>query len=157
MLAACATFQSWVGAEDATEAKSSIWYESLPLPAGNAEVYSAADVAAYWPYGLIYVSEYRVTPVAVESETDGGMFVLQLVGMAEDSSNDPSEALVKFENYYAKIIEELSALRDTAGYLSIGELSIAAGPMRENPEDIAAGGRDEYAVYINVPWSAGGV
>lgn len=152
MIAASSTFQGWVDADDADGAKASIHYESLPLPGSSAEVYSAAEIAAYWPYALIYLDEYHLRPMATESDRDGGAFVVQFCALAEDSSNDPDETTVKFENHAMNVLEEIMALREQAGYLDVGEVQVIEGPVRAHPDDIAAGGRDELTLTVRFPW-----
>lgn len=158
MVAASAAFQAWVGVDEedapAVAALAKVWYETLPLPSDDAETYSAADVARYWPYALIYLDTYGIRPVATESERDGGAFLLQLVGLADDSDNDPNETCVKFENVVAIILDQIAALREQAGSLDFTDLQIIDGPTRARPADIAAGGRDELAITVRVPWGA---
>lgn len=159
MLAASTAFQTWVGAtgEDAAakaaDAEGSIWYESLPLPADDAEVYSDEEVEAYWPYALLFSDGYQIRPVAAESHRDGGVFGLQLVGLVDDEAgNDPTEATVLFENAVMQVLEDIADLREQAGYLDFSELQVMGGPVRSRPDDIAAGGRDELAITVRIPW-----
>lgn len=157
MLAASSTFQAWVGVDEedvpTTAALASIWYETLPLPAEGMS-YSAAEVAAYWPYALIALEDYAIAPVASESHRDGGVFLVQLVGLADDAENDPDETITIFENVTAQIVEDLASLSEQAGYLELGDLRIVGGPVRARPEDIVAGGRDELTLNVRVPWGS---
>jgi hypothetical protein len=159
MIAASTAFQTWVGAtgEDAAAkaaaAAGSIWYESLPLPADSAEVYSAEEVEEYWPYALLFSDGYQIRPIASESWRDGGTFGLQLVGLAdEDAGNDPNETTTIFENAAMTVLEQMADLFETAGYLNFTELQVMGGPVRSRPDDIAAGGRDELAITVRIPW-----
>lgn len=159
MLAASTAFQAWVGAtgEDAAAktaaAMGSIHYESLPLPAEEAEVYSAEEVAAYWPYAILFSDGYQIRPVATESHRDGGIFGLQLVGLADETAgNAPNETTTIFENSVMQVLEDLAALREQAGSLDFSELQVMGGPVRSRPDDIAAGGRDELALTVRIPW-----
>ncbi len=157
MLAASAAFQAWVKAEGedaaakAADAAGSVWYESLPLPEAG-DVYSAEEVEEYWPYALVALEAYTIAGVATESQRDGGAFVVQLVGLADDAENDPNETTVRFENAAAVILEQLAAMREQVGFLDATRIEVVAGPVRSHPEDIAAGGRDELALTVRIPW-----
>jgi hypothetical protein len=159
MLAASATFRAWVGATGDDEAAKSaaaaesIWYESLPLPEAGI-TYSAAEIAKYWPYALIATEDYAARRVANATYEDGGVFLVQLVGLADDAGNDPNETTVLFENTAAQIVEELAGMSEEAGYLEIADLRIVGGPVRAQPEDIAAGGRDEMTLNVRIQWGA---
>jgi hypothetical protein len=159
MLAASATFRTWVGATGDDEAAlsaaaaKSIWYESLPMP-DSGNTYSDAEIDEYWPYALIATEDYAARRVANATYEDGGVFLIQLVGLADDADNDPNETTVLFENIAAKIVEELAALSEQAGYLEISDLRIVGGPVRAQPEDIAAGGRDEMTLNVRVQWGS---
>lgn len=152
MIAASSTFQTWVGADDAAEAAASVWYESLPLPGSNAEVYSSAEVAGYWPYAIIGIEDYYIRPTAAAgSEQDGGAFVVELCGLADDSSNDPSETALKFGNVVFQIIADVMGLREQASYLDISGVQLMDGPTRSHPEDITTA-RDELTTHWRFTW-----
>lgn len=157
MLAASSAFRTWVGAAGEDEAAlsaaaaESVWYESLPMPeVGNT--YSEDEITEYWPYALIATEDYAARRVANQTFDDGGVFLIQLVGLADDANNNPNETTVLFENVTAKIVEELAGLSEQAGYLEIADLRIVGGPVRAQPEDIAAGGRDEMTLNVRVQW-----
>ena len=157
MIAASTAFQAWVSAEGedaaakAAAAAESIWYESLPLPADDL-VYGTDEIASYWPYALIALEDYATAPVAVESHRDGGVFLVQLVGLADDADNSPNETITIFENVAVQIVEDLASLSEQAGYLELRDMRILGGPVRARPEDIAAGGRDELTLNVRVAW-----
>ncbi len=156
MIAASTAFQAWVGVDDednpATAALASIWYESLPLPADGV-TYDTDEMVAYWPYALLFSDGYQIRPVANGSHRDGGTLGVQLVGLVDDAAgNDPTEATVLFENRVMQILEDMADLREQAGYLDFNELQVMGGTVRSRPDDIAAGGQDELAITVRVPW-----
>jgi hypothetical protein len=156
-LAACATFQGWVGAEDAAGAASSIWYDELPEPADDAETYSEAEIDTYWPYAIIYDANYTVTAVASGTERDGASLMVDLCGLTDTSDGDARSAMLRFKDVYGPIAAELAALRETAGYVDLSVVAVEGSPQRAHPDEIAAGGRDELRVTLRVAYGQGGV
>ncbi|RMF87769.1 MAG: hypothetical protein D6741_20110, partial [Planctomycetota bacterium] len=61
MLAACASFQAWVGAADSTAARASIYFDAIPPPAGSD--YTRAELDGYRPWAIISTLDYSSSHV----------------------------------------------------------------------------------------------
>lgn len=136
MLAACSAFQTWVGAEDATEAAASIYQEGLPAPSGGADAYTAAQLAALRPYAVIYQDAerrgWRRSRIGEGAWVDAGRLLVVLKQTSTDANDgEPTaDANVVFKNTVGSIVSGLCDLRDNSGsgYLMIEEIGIEDGP-----------------------------
>jgi len=154
-LAASSSFQTWCSEEDGTGALTHIFYDALPPPASSAEVYSAAEVASYWPYAVIYLLDYMRERDSHDAFRAGGQFGIQLCQqVAAGDVADPDEIAVKLLNSVEAIITDLESLINMAGYLDFDGISIAGPPRRSHPDDVA-GSRDEIEIGLIVGWGGG--
>ncbi len=151
-LADSASFRTWCGAANQAAALAHIFYDALPLPAANAEIYSAAEITARWPYAVIYVIDSARTRDAHDTFRAGGIFGVQLCQeVAAGDVAQPDEIAVKLLNAVEGMIQDLEALIHTNGYLDFDEVAIAGPPRRAHPDDVA-GGLDEIELDLTVSW-----
>jgi len=137
-LAASATFQTWVEAEDATEALGSIHHDGLPDPTDPDKGYTAAELTALRPYALIWTQEqagFSLARTAYETWQESGRLKLLLIqDVPAAIATDIAEADLRWKNTIGQIIDDLAALAGGAGYLAIARIDLDDGPFRLVPD-----------------------
>jgi len=155
-LADSATFRAVCGAADRTAALARIHLERLPDPADEAEVYSRAEMEAYWPYAIVATdteegASYR-RDAASSWLVDATLWLM--LGRQVPDGYDDAQADLEFKNYVGKILDELCDLADTGeadgvSYLQFVSMDVIAGPFRSIEDDVAGKG-EEQAVIVAV-------
>lgn len=131
-LAASATFQTLVGAANATEALDAIYYHAPPPPADGSE-YTPEYLSAFRPCAVVSYPESGIgesSHVATGSGfgfTRSGRVIVQLWGNAtldEDGKYDPSTDALTWGNAVGGIISDIEAVAGVAGYLAIETMTV---------------------------------
>lgn len=153
-LANSAAFQTLVGAEDATEAKASIYLHSLPVPA-DANQYTLAELTGYRPYALLWTTRYEGAHEASDSahrfRENGAMSMQIEQDVASAITTNNAEVELRWENTIGNIIGELFDLAGQAGYLAITRISANDGLHRTHPDQYATLGDSQWA-DLEVEW-----
>lgn len=143
MIANCATFQSITSSDDAAEAIDHVYFDSLPVPAGNLPQHSAAELQSYRPFALVYSDESSVIRYTLRGIDASGFrfgqrgtvkFFLE-IDIDPDDSDEPQEAERKVKNSFGKIIDELAELAGQPGYIAASSIDFT-GPVRAHPDDV---------------------
>lgn len=159
-IAACAAFQSLVGAASAAGAIDRVHYSALPKPACGA-VHSLAELEGYRPYALIY-----------SDETSGVTFVKDGAGVSDDFSAqtgvlhfylerdvlpEDNENLSRVDSEWLEVVDAIASqlmdLSGVAGYISFNRLTLE-GPMRSE-EDVIETMGDYQAMIFHVEYQRG--
>lgn len=148
LLAASTSFQSWVDADDAAEAKESIKLFEIP----NADVVH--------PYALIFPDSWKDKSIAVY----GGAFDFSITGqiclMFEDVvpqayTNYTEEAFIWWLNNIEAVKADLWSLGGTASnYIVINEIESFYGPARSELPERHQGG-DIIQQLLRISWGFG--
>lgn len=155
MLADCGTFQTLVGAANATEALDSIHYDAPPPPADNDEA-TQTELETLRPFAVVSTMEYRSRSMAEPLGFSDSATVYVYVEADIDAAdvNDPGEYLMGFRNTIGALVTELKERRATAGFLVFDELT-ARGPVGSHPD--AASGEGSYVwAELNLSYDVGG-
>lgn len=150
MLAGLDAVQTWLGAEDATEALASIYSEALPPPAANGR-YTADELDDYRPYILVWRDTHTIGRESTTGGWTSGTFhCLFVESIATELIADLAASSTTFEAAIDGILEELwAAAQVTAGALPITQTTILEGPERPAPQDLPEQGHC-HAVLISV-------
>lgn len=159
-LAACAQFQSLVGAADSAAALNHIYFSALPPPASGGK-HTKAEIEGYRPYALIYLDEE--TGCTFEADAGGeqdyfGRRLGKLHLWIEQNvpalyADDPSTADAEFLEIIDTLVGQLLDLSGIAGYMSFARLT-TEGPMRA-PEDVSPTLGDYQVCKLHVEYVGG--
>ncbi len=160
LLAACAAFQTWVGAADAAAAAGSIHlvgYEDPKQADGQSDdEYRAARAEARPLAAVGFGGEFTAAPDAEPRAyyRHGGALEVRLQHMADVDDEDLAEgqALLTFANAIGAILEEIESTAGTGGHLTVVGYRISEGPARMDPLEVSAGELDVYQVTIEFDW-----
>ena len=144
LLAACPSFQTWVGAADAAAAKARIHRVSK---AGPTRPFALVD---QWTDA----SATAFAGGAGESFTHSGSQILRFEGeVSEQDSDEPADAFYTFWNAVGAIILEMEQLSGTDGYLVVRSIMLEDGPFRS--KDFEGEADDYYYADFVVEWGPG--
>lgn len=161
MLADCATFRSWVGAANQTEALASIHLKSMATVPATAAAWIAARPLCVvdMPADNGYSTE-RVAGGLGACYVESGQIMLSFEAELADA-DDESDSRVVFENKLGAIFSEMWALSGTDGtttvgettaYLTIDQLELVLGP--EGAADDEQATQSNYLLAIAIlHWS----
>jgi hypothetical protein len=156
-LADSAAFRTWAGAANQAAALARIYYESLPPPA-NGNEHTLAELAAYRPYALVWVSpedgfrKRHISQAASFGYAQSGTMLFRMLQTVDPAiANDPAEISRRFINTIGTIFDEFEDLCGLAGYLAIESMEIDFGPYRGDPDEKTTQG-DYIGIDINVSW-----
>lgn len=116
-----ATFQSAIGAADATEALASVYYEIT-------EEDDLSD-AAKRPCAVVYIAEWEFPHFATDPSVIGDwtISVVLLQDAQRDLDNDENEEFLLFVNYIEDVLDDMITYLSGRGYRRIG---LGVPPMR---------------------------
>jgi len=138
-LADCDSFRTWVGASGdnaQTQALNRIYKDDLPPPT-NRNIYTLAELNALRPFAIIYTADgFRKDKDASPGEFwhTGSLAILLEQAIPERIKNDPAAIADEFETIIGQIIDDLCALVDQAGYLSITAINYPEEWVRSDPD-----------------------
>jgi len=143
-LAKAAAFRTWIDAsgDDAnqnTQALARVFEDELPLPAAGGE-YTKEELEALRPHVLVegfdgYHSESDATGDAAAFGSRSGAISLRFVGhVPPEIENNISEIGRRIRNDVGQILDDMEALRETAGFLTITTVDIA-NDWQLSPDD----------------------
>lgn len=125
LLADCATFQAWVDADNATEAKESIHFLAVD-----------ADEATR-PFALISPdAEWTLTAISSGPDfSDHGALILTLeADISEVNVGNPADEYFEFANAVGGIIDEMSQKARSGAYMMVSSFSFEEAPYRSRKE-----------------------
>jgi len=154
MLADSATFRTWVGAANQAAALARIYYEALPPPANRNE-YTLAEALALRPFAQIWSAPhagFTMRPDAVGARSaESGSLSIQFEQTVDSLiTDDAAEISRRFANVIGKIMDDLDAVREVAGYLSFTALAFS-GVGRGDMDKRSAQG-DFVVATIDMEW-----
>lgn len=155
MLAASTTFQTWVGADDATEAEKHIHLSAAPGPA-NGECYDKIELDALLPMAVIWTKAFLSKPDSavgsLAAYTRGSDLVVELVGQVDPATETvPAECGRAFDNVVSGIVGDLEASNGTPGFLAWRQIAIIEEPERGPTQEIPTRG-DLWRLEMVVSW-----
>jgi hypothetical protein len=121
-LAACATFQTLVGAAGPAEALESIYHEGLPRPADGRR-HTREELEAYRPYAYVWTETFAWVQDAVgdgfEFHFRGrlGIYLTRDAIVPWDDRPDTDDT-ADWHNTVSAIVDELCGLAGLGGYLA---------------------------------------
>lgn len=152
-LAACAEWQSWVGAANATQAASRIYQDALPPPRFGND-YTRDELESYRPFALITTDldgGFRSQGIAYGTTDDAGVIIIAIEDdIPEAIADHPAEIALRVRNHIGTLISQLMALSGSAGYLAIESIDVD-GPYRTHPNKIETIG-DMQVVELRCTW-----
>jgi len=158
-LAACGTFQTLVEAEDATEAKASIYNDALPEPAAGDE-YTKAELTGYHPYATIetdpdggYDMIFDAVGAGGHDCRDAGRLIVRIARIVPDNTGI-ADAERGWKNTIGNILAELWGNAGAAGFLAITGVALI-GLHRFHPDNEPGMG-DAQGATIAVEWGSEG-
>lgn len=151
-LAGCSAFQTFAGAEDATEALARIHTNALPKPAAGG-VYTLAEMQAYRPCAIIWTAPdqggYRYVKEGTRSFCDSGMIVVCLHWSIPVSiEDDPQEIEIQFGEHVGGIMDDLADQAESGFRVQAME---PEGPY-QNPEDSVPTEGNYLMGIIHLKW-----
>lgn len=151
-LAACASFQTFVGEVDASAAALRIHHDYIPDPDGDA--YTPEELAEIRPCALIYTlpdNGFTTKRDSAGTNNWGSSGRLVCVLMRDTPSEQSrSDVDVDMREAAGDIMADLVDASETAGRLAITGLT-ASGPYRTEPDQISELG-DRQAFEIHIEW-----
>lgn len=145
ILANCATFQEWVGADNAEAAKARIYLV-------------AVDEGSYIrPYALVaqgdeWKRELSAGGAGHVFQPSGNLFLMFEANVSEAYQSDHRDAELEFTNKIGTIIKEMEALAGQSGYLTVNYINYKEeGPSRSSEDERETQG-DFYQVILEVGW-----
>lgn len=154
LVAGSATFQAWVNAADATQAKDNVHLVALPLPE-DKESYTLEEIQAERPFVIIGLPEdknaFNSSRVGELAYQHSGRLVIYLeANVPEEIARDPGTVEVWFLNQIGAVISEMQDLSGGAGYLTVHDFNCSA-PQRSGEEELSTGG-DFMAILVEIEW-----
>ena len=156
-LAACARWQSMVGAVAAPAALARIHFGALPPPDARRQEYSLAELAALRPFAIVFADEDTTLTLRHKSTGtrrrfhDEGLVKFYIErDVPAELALDPAELDRRFKNDAGVLMQELCALAGLAGYLAINEIT-GRGPLRSDKDEVTGKG-DYQHFYFDVQW-----
>lgn len=156
-LAACATFQTLVGAANATEALERIYHDAWPLPESMRAEHTSAELTALRPCAIVYTEDNQGW--VVERDAMGNEdcwnaygqihFVIDRNVPSEDAYL-PSKVDTDFREIIGDIASEIIGLSETAPYLAANRI-VVSGPYRTQIKELKDIGDAQRAELI-VSW-----
>ena len=149
-VAGSSTFQTWVSADDATEALDSIYVVSVDKPtAGWSSILPFAVVD--WADNLSFRS--YAGGIANEFTQSGDLFLT--LWSAVDPTHSDADAAMTFLNTVGAIEAEMELLAGLGGYLDISEITRESGPSRPMDDEAETSG-DVYEMVLRISYGQGG-
>ena len=155
LLAASATFQDLVGAEDADGALASIYVPAL-LPPAEADP-EGNWLSALRPLAILDQGDEReMSAQAAGAYGDGGTVLVHLEAdvpeaYAGETTAKHAAAAQWFYKAVGDIWSEILALGHEGGYLAVERIRLLSGPARPELRDRQTEG-DHYQVGFEVRW-----
>ena len=147
LIAECESFQAWVGAADAEEAKEYLWLVACYVPETGEFVK---------PMGLIYRSPNdRNEAIAVDSDTVSGELELRFDdNIPADYKEQPHNAELHFLNKVEAVLTEMWTLSRQPGKIGINHVTLVEGPTQW--EEKSGSDRFVNVVRYQISWGIEG-
>lgn len=164
MLANCSTFQTWVGAANATAAKSSIYYDAVPRSDYMADTDPLSWNVSIRPFAIVWTENengFSMTESSSDYYTPSGTIKVRLEQNTPSSSaTDWEEADRLFKNTLGDIIR--SGDSDNPGLLELSIARTYAQISRVTLDALYRTDDDEYdtfgdaqAAEFSISWGVG--
>ena len=124
LLAASATFQTWVSAENAAAALARIYVTQLPTSGAITRPFGIVDNAESYRREALAVGMHHILP--------GSSFLILLE--ANSGQEDPADSYYTFANAVGAIVDEMFDLSGTLTHPSVHAISFAQPPARSDPK-----------------------
>lgn len=133
--------------EAASDALPHIHHAGLPAPAARGE-YTAAELAGYRPYLIVYEAAYGVHRTSTTGWQVGGEMVVEFFeDVPDDDLDDLAGSYVAMRDAVKAILGAMAAASvATAGYLPIERYAIERGPYRFELDEEPAQGCAQWCV-----------
>lgn len=141
MIANTTAFQAWIGAADATAAKSSIYYSAMPYPVGN-DTSPLAYNQALRPFALLWTETYKLDYTYDNSGVICARFEQDI---PQSAWADPGEAERLFLNTLGAILLSGDVANPGLQELSITQQYAAINQM--DVMDIISTSEEQYGTY----------
>ena len=146
LLANCASFQTWVGADNVEEAKAKIHLIAIGGDDFNR------------PFALIAQGDDWQSRADAGGASnwlqDSGSLLLLFEANIKSTYQDKNhykDAELEFTNPIGTVLQDMKTLAGKSGYLTINEIRKKAGPMRSDPDEKATEG-DYYQIIFDIAW-----
>lgn len=140
MLSESVTFQTWVGAADATEALDSILYvEKTDLE----RPFAVIDIGEGW-------ESEQIAAGVNGSFVDSGQLLLFFEADVADGATD-GDALIDFLDPVGGSIQDIQVLSGQGGYISIHNITMSEPPDRSDDNEKPPEG-DHYNIEFTITW-----
>jgi len=156
-LAACASFQSLVDADDATEALTHIYHDATPMPESGRAEHTRAELTALRPFAIVYTEDnqgFVVEKDAMGNEdcwnASGTVHIVIYRNVPEADELNPSKVDTDFRTVMGNIASEIIRLSETAPYLAAKKI-VASGPIRTPVKELSDVG-DAQGAVLTVAW-----
>lgn len=154
MLADSATFRTWVGAANQPAALARIYYEALPPPANRNE-YTLAEAVALRPFAQIWSAPHagftKRPDAAGAKSAESGSLSIQFEQTVDSSiTTDAAEISRRLANTIGKIMDEMDAVREVAGYLCFTAMTFSG--LGRGRMDERSGQGDFVVATLEVEW-----
>jgi hypothetical protein len=148
LIAASATFQAWVGADDAAAAAAHVHLIGLPPP--NGEEFTADELSALRPFVIVGFHPrdgVQFSRVADQEYEESARVAFSFEDeVAPENARNYDDAAIDFLNQAGGTLKDMQDLAGTDGYLSVHEFRMEKAPTRA--DQTAAAGRGDYLVVI---------
>ena len=170
LLAACESFQGWVGvaAEDLGEPEGIaealehihlVAFEDAAQGDQSEAAYRAARSVlrplAVLALGSDFFGDVDAEPAGYFRHGGSIVFIFEHLADPGEAGLCEADAALTFSNAVGAILEEVEALSGTATYLHVTGHRKQFGPARWSGEDVKAGQLEVYQVSFEISWSEG--
>lgn len=159
-LAACASFQSLVDADDATEAAARIYHDAFPVPISGRPEHTRAELTALRPCAIVYTEDNQGFVIRRDAmgnddcwNATGVVHFVIYRNVPEADEFNLSKVDTDFRTVIGNIVEEMIGLSETAGYLATKQFTVS-GPGRTPIADLKDIGDAQIAEVVAV-WGPG--
>jgi len=155
-LGGSAEWQSWVGASGtgaAGIAEGRVYDESLP-PTSSGAPYTLAELTEARPFAIISTASptgLSAYGAPASFSDDGVLTLIFFDNVPSEIAIDDGEISRRFLNHVGKVMADVMALRDTAGYLAIDRIELE--DWGRIPKKEAAVYGDSVQAVLRVEWS----
>lgn len=146
LVAACPAFQTWVDADDATEAAAHVYLVALSAPVAARPFAMAREKEP---------ADHRRPSIAGGSHQHfaeaGTLELLFEDAVAAGDADDHEDAELAFMAHVNAVVADMMALAGSGAYLIVRGITIVNGPARVHPDARQSDG-DYYQVLLDVAW-----
>jgi hypothetical protein len=144
LMSQCDALQTWVDADNATEALGSIYYYDTPVSTNVRPVAVVSDGdSAQWIANSTGTRTHYIS--------SGGLHLFFEGDIADANQGNIADSLTAFKNDIGGIIDDMLNLSGTDDYMNITSISLIAGPQL-SADDEAVGDNHYVNAAFSVEW-----